>query len=66
MATHTHSKEAHQAAVNRYNAKVYKTVPIRLKKTEDKDILDDIENATKNGISHRQWVRTLFDNGKEK
>ena len=66
MASHTASKEAKLRAQARYLDKVYKNVPIRFKKIEDKDILDDIAAAQKAGISHRQWVRALFDKNKEK
>ena len=65
MSTHTYSKEAHLKANERYLKKTYKQIPIRLKKDEDKDILDSIQEARARGISMRQWLRDLYETKKQ-
>lgn len=62
MAAHSHSKEAHLRANERYLKKTYTQIQLRLRKEDDKEIIDSIRNAQENGTSIRQWVRDLFYN----
>ena len=58
MATHSHSKEAHIKAVNKYNKKVYKLIPLRLKIEDDADIIEALERSD---ISYRQLIRKWYE-----
>lgn len=58
MATHSHSREAHIKAVNKYNKKTYKLIPIRFKEDEDADILKAFEASEK---SYRKLIREWYD-----
>ena len=48
-------------ATHRYDAKSYTRFVVRLRKDEDKDILEYISKAREKGESSREWIRELFD-----
>lgn len=52
---------ARQEANARYDAKTYKQINIRLRIVEDADILESLEDARKNEVNNREWLRELFD-----
>lgn len=58
MATHSHSKEAHIKAVDKYNKKTYKLIPVRFKIEDDADILKTFEQSDS---SYRQLIREWYD-----
>ena len=53
--------EARAEANARYHDKTYHQVAIKLRKEDDADILQDIEEAKAKGITLREWVRELYD-----
>lgn len=65
MARHSGSKEAQLRAQAKYLEKVYKLVPIRFKKEEDKDILNALQQAQEAGISYRQSIRSWYEASKK-
>lgn len=48
-------------AVARYDAKTYRKINIALRKEDDADIIQSMEEAKKAGLSLREWLRELFD-----
>lgn len=63
MAKDNHSP-SQRAAVARYHAKTYRKLTLSLRKDEDADIIESMENARNNEIPYREWLRELFDNQK--
>ena len=55
------STPAKAEATARYQARTYAKINIALRKEDDADILESIEEAKKKGITLREWVRELFD-----
>ncbi len=45
----------------RYDEKTYKQINFRLRKDEDADIIESIEEAKQNGLTGREWLRELFE-----
>lgn len=45
----------------KYENKTYKTYKMRFRIEEDNDIIESIETAKANGLSYREWLRTIFD-----
>ena len=43
----------------RYDAKTYKRLTIKVRLEEDSDLIASYEEAQKNGITGREWLRTL-------
>lgn len=56
--------EAKREANARYDEKTYTQFNVRLRKEDDKDILESIEAAHAKGLNNREWLRELFDNQK--
>lgn len=57
--------EARAAAIARYDEKTYKDVNIKLRLEEDADILGDIQEAKKAGLTLREWLRGLYEGQKK-
>lgn len=53
--------EAQAKANAKYDNATYKMYSFKLRKVDDKDIIDSIEEAKQNGINKRQWLRELFE-----
>lgn len=53
--------EARRRANDKYDGKTYKKINIALRKEDDGDIIQAIEEAKANGINKREWLRSLFD-----
>lgn len=53
--------EARAAANKKYDDATYKNVLIRLRIEDDKDILEDIEEAQKRGMRLRDWLREVWE-----
>ena len=53
--------DAKYEANRRYDNKTYQRLSLYLRIEDDSDILEDLELAKQNGISYRDWIRTLFD-----
>ena len=53
------NSEARKAANSRYAEKTYKKLTIKVRFVEDADIITSYEEAQKNGITGREWLRTL-------
>lgn len=53
--------EARRRANDKYDGKTYKKINIALRKEDDGDIIQAIEEAKANGINNREWLRFLFD-----
>lgn len=53
--------EARRRANDKYDGKTYKKINIALRKEDDGDIIQAIEEAKANGINNREWLRSLFD-----
>lgn len=54
--------EARREANARYDEKTYTQFNVRLRKEDDKDILESIQAAHESGLNNREWLRELFDN----
>ena len=53
------NNEARKAANSRYAKKTYKKLTIKVRLVEDADLIASYEEAQKNGITGREWLRTL-------
>lgn len=53
--------ESRAKANKKYDAKTYKQISILLRKEEDKDIIESLEQAQSEGISYREWIRSLVN-----
>ena len=53
------NNEARKAANSRYAEKTYKKLTIKVRLVEDADLIASYEEAQKNGITGREWLRTL-------
>ena len=53
--------EARRRANDKYDGKTYKKINIALRKEDDGDIIQAIEEAKAKGINNREWLRSLFD-----
>lgn len=58
------NSDAKIRANTKYSEKTYKTYALRLRIEDDSDIIESIEHAKEKGLSYREWLRTIFDNGK--
>lgn len=55
------NSDAKIAANRRYDTKTYKYYSLRLRYEDDADIIDDLEQAKREGIPVREWIRKYFD-----
>lgn len=53
--------EAQRDAVARYQAKTYRNTLLKLRVEEDADIIASMDAAKEKGITHREWLRELFE-----
>ena len=53
--------EARKRANRKYDEKTYAYIMLRLRKEDDKDILEAFASAKERGISHRELLRSLFE-----
>ena len=53
--------QAQREATARYDAKTYKKILIALRIEEDADIIESLEEAKKQGLSNREWLRELYE-----
>lgn len=53
--------DARRAANARYDEKTYKKILFSLRKEEDADIIESLQQAKRKGVSNREWLRELFD-----
>lgn len=53
------NNEARKAATSKYDAKTYKKLTIKVRIEDDADLIASYEKAQKNGITGREWLRTL-------
>lgn len=60
MKRHSASKEAQDRANAKYKAKTYKRVIFSLRLEEDRDIIESLEQARKQGMSGREWIRAFY------
>lgn len=54
-------KESKRAAIDRYDAKTYRQVSFKFRKEDDKEIIEDMDNAMAQGINHREWLKQIFE-----
>lgn len=47
-------------AIDRYDAKTYRKVNIRLRVEDDAEIIKDMDDALGRGISRREWLKEIF------
>ena len=52
--------EARYRANKRYDDKTYQTLLVRLRLDEDAEIINAIEKAKADGISYREWLRSIY------
>ena len=45
----------------KYDAKTYKEVNIKLRLDEDADIIESLEQAKRDGVHYRDWLRKYFE-----
>lgn len=55
---YTHARAEANA---RYDKETYKVFSFKLRKVDDKDIIDSIQAAKERGVNKREWLRKLFD-----
>ena len=55
---------ARQEANARYDAKTYKKINIALRREDDADILESLEQAKRDKLSNREWLRKIFEGRK--
>ena len=53
--------DSKRAAIDRYDAKTYRKVLFRLRIEDDAEILKDMDDALKNGVNHREWLKAIFE-----
>ena len=53
--------EAKKQSNKRYDEKTYKTIALRLRLEEDADLIKSFEEARKNGLTGREWFRSLIE-----
>ena len=53
--------QAQYEANNRYVNKTYKKLTFYLRRDDDKDILDSLDEAKDYGVNKREWLRELFE-----
>lgn len=51
--------EARKRATDKYDAKTYKKITMKLRLVEDADLIASFEEAQKKGMTGREWLRTL-------
>ena len=61
MSKYNGLTQAQSAANAKYDAKTYKTFLFKLRIEDDADIIESIQNAQKNGLNKREWLRELFE-----
>lgn len=52
---------ARAEAQDRYNATHFKKMAIALRLVEDADIIEDWKLGQKNGLTNREWLRSLYE-----
>lgn len=60
MAYQDH-KESTRRANDKYDAKTYKRMMLRLRNDEDSDIIESLREAQANGKTNREWLREVFE-----
>ncbi len=55
------TSEAQKRANIKYRSKTYKMLNIKLRLTEDSEIIESMENAQALGISYRDWLCALYE-----
>ena len=48
-------------AIDRYDAKTYRKVLIRLRIEDDAEIIKDMDDAFNRGINRREWLKNVFE-----
>lgn len=61
MSKYNGLTQAQSEANARYDAKTYKTFLFKLRVDDDADIIESLQNAQKNGMNKREWLRELFE-----
>ena len=54
--------EKKREAIDRYDAKTYAHIHVRLRIEDDADIIKSRDAAKAEGLNHREWLRKIFDN----
>lgn len=54
------NSEAKLRANAKYDAKTYKLISVKLRLEEDADIIADFLDAHEQGISSREWLRSMY------
>ena len=57
-------RQSDRDAIARYTEKTYKVISVKLRKDLDMDIIEDLEQAQRDGISYRAFIRSLYDKSK--
>lgn len=61
MVAITKYTKAKQAANARYDEKTYREFNIKLRVEDDADIIASLEEAKKQKIPYREWLRKFFE-----
>lgn len=59
MAKRTYT-EAQAMATNKYRAKTYRMINVKLRLDEDAEIIKSLEDSQKSGKSYREWLQELY------
>lgn len=60
MAKKKYYNEKKRVTNERYDAKTYKRVALKLRIVDDAEIIEDMEKAREFGLSYRQWLHDLW------
>ncbi len=53
--------DSKRAAIDRYDAKTYRKVMLKLRIEDDADIIKDMDEAFSRGINRREWLKEVFE-----
>ena len=48
-------------AIDKYDAKTYRKINIRLRIDDDAEIIKDMDDALNRGINRREWLKEVFE-----
>lgn len=53
--------KAKREATDRYDEKTYRVVVFRFRKEDDAEMIKDLDEASANGINHREWLKAIYE-----
>lgn len=53
--------DSKRAAIDRYDAKTYRKIMLKLRIEDDADIIKDMDEAFDRGVNRREWLKGVFE-----